>query len=204
MTHDIEIEIINTPLGVAASDDGVMMIVSHAVAIGSTFALDTAYLLTKADDLATLGITAATDTTNGVALYQQCSEYFTQAGDGAKLWIVGVAKATAMATYVATTTFKNLIRGTVQADPINRVKMIGVCFKVPTTTQVTTDFDSDVMATLTALQLTQEALFKEGFQFSFIIDGVNMSAIITPTTLTTIATQEKYSGSILLMLLLLT
>lgn len=194
--HNINISIVNTPLGVPTSSDGVMMIVSHAAAIGSTFALDTAYLLTKLEDLATLGITAATDTSNGVALYQQASEFYDEAGDGAKLWLVGVAKATAMSTYVASDGFKNLVRGTTQADNANRCKMIGICYKVPTATQVATDFDSDVDACLTALQTTQTTLFAEGYQFSFIIDGTNMSATITPATLTTLVTKAKYSGSV--------
>lgn len=196
MKHQINTTVINKSLGVPVSSDGVMMLVCKAVAVTSTFALDTAYLCTKVDDLATLGITAAYDTTNGVAVYKQASEFYAQAGDGAKLWLVGVAKATAYATYVAGSTFKGLIRGTATADPLNRVKMLGMCYDVPSATQSSADFPTDVTDTITALQATQVTLFNEGFPFSAIIDGYNMSSTVTPSTIGTMATKGKYSISL--------
>ena len=171
------------------------MLFAKAKAVSTTFALDTAYLLTKDDDLATLGLTATTDATDKVCIYQQVHEFYLTAGDGAKIWIVGVAIATKFSDYVATTTFKNLIRGTSHANPDNRAKILGFSYEVPQATQIATDFNADVPLASAALKITQAALFQEGYQFSCLIDGNQMSAIITPATLATIANRAEPQSS---------
>jgi hypothetical protein len=188
--HIISTTIINTPSGTPASDNGVCALVCKAVTISTTFVCDTWYLLTKASDLATLGVTAATDLAGHVNVYKQVTDFYAQAGDGAKLWLCGMSLATAFKDYVATSTFKNGIRGTALTDPLNRVKMIGLCFETPLIGQLATDFPTTVTDILTPLQATQVALFAEGFPVSFIVDGYNMSSTITPTTLTTMATRS--------------
>lgn len=190
MQHPINISVINNAAGIPPSSDGVMGLFCKAVAVGSTFALNTAYLLTSPTDLATLGIDAAYDATNSVAVYQQVSEFYGQAGDGALLWLFGVAKNTAYATFVAGNTFADLIRFTAQADPANRVKMIGLCYDVPAATQSGADFPSDVTDTITALETARITLFNQGYQFSAIIDGYNMSSTVTPATIITMATKS--------------
>jgi hypothetical protein len=178
--HLIKISVINNQTGVAPSSDGVMMMFIHATAISTTFALDTPYLLTKLADATTLGITAANDASNGIALFQQINEFYAGGtNDGLLLWIVGVTKSQAFATYVAGTTFANCVRATSGSNPANRAKMIGICYKLPTATQSATDFPSDVPATITALQATQVSLFAQGYQFSAIVDGYNMSSTVT-------------------------
>jgi hypothetical protein len=196
MDHPINIVVINNAVGVAQSSDGVMMLICKAVPISTTFAMDTAYLITQLTDLATLGITAALDVTNGTAIYQQISEFYQQAGDGAKLWVVGYAKASAFKDYVASATFKGIIRGTAVADNMNRVKMLGLCYDVPSASQTATDFPSDVADTITALQTVTTQLFNEGYQFSSIIDGYNMSTTVTPSTVGTMATKAAPSVSL--------
>ena len=196
MNHPINIVVVNNSSGIPASKDGVMGMICKAVAISTTFVLDTAYLISKLGDLSTLGITAALDVTNGTAIYQQVSEFYAQAGDGALLWLVGTAKSNAFATYVASSTFSGLIRGTAAADPANRIKMLGLCYDVPTATQSSTDFPTDVTATITALQTATTQLFNLGYQFSSIIDGYNMSTIVTPSTIGSMATQAAPSISV--------
>jgi hypothetical protein len=195
MKHIIEIDVINDAVGIPQSADGIMGIFAKAIAVGSTFALDTPYLLTKLADLATLGINAAYDLTNGLAVYQQVSEYYGTAGDGALLWLFGVNTATAYATYVAGSTFDTLVRFTAQADPLNQVKMIGLCYEVPNAGQTSADFPVDVTNTITALQIKQQLLFNQGYQFSAIIDGYKMSSTVTPSTLGTMATKAAFSVS---------
>lgn len=198
--HQILTTVINEPLGIATSADGVMMIFCKAVAVSTTFALDTAYLLTKDDDLATLGLTAATDTSGAVAIYQQAHEFYLSAGDGAKLWLVGVAKATDFHDYVVGTTFKNLVRGTSQADPLNRAKMLGFVWAVPTAvnTSGSDAFNTDVFLTAAALKTTSATLFQEGYQFSYILDGNNMTQGMTLANLTSIATKEWSGASVVI------
>lgn len=174
-----------------------MMMFIQAVAVGSTFVLNQAYLLTGMDDLATLGIEDATyDSTNSVAVYQQVNEFYNQAGDGALLWLVGVPTNTAYATYVAANLFDTLVRFTAQADNANRAKMIGFCYAPPVASQAATDFPADVTATLTALQTKQQQLFFLGYQFSAIVDGYNMSDTVTPASLGTQATNTAFASSL--------
>jgi hypothetical protein len=182
--HPIKISVINNQTGIPQSTDGIMMMFIHATAIGSTFALDTPYLLTKLADATALGITAANDATNGIALFQQVNEFYAGGtNDGLLLWIQGVAKATNFATYVAGATFAASVRATGATTPANRAKMIGICYKLPTATQTATDFPSDVPATITALQAAQVSLFNQGYQFSAIVDGYNMSTTVTAATI---------------------
>lgn len=190
--HSINIVVLNTPLGIPASDDGVMGVICKAAAVSTTFALDTFYLCTKLADRDTLGITFA----NNPALYQHITEFYGQAGDGAKLWVGGVATNTVFATYVASSTFKAMIRGTAQADPLNQVKVIGICYGVPTATQSATDFPSDVTATITPLHTALTALFAEGYHLSAILDGYNMSSTVAVSALGTMATRTDYRVSV--------
>lgn len=196
--HNIDLTILNNPLGVPPSTDGVMGMFIKAKAIGSTFLLDTAYLLTKKDDLITLGIDAAYDTANHLAVFQQVDEFYTQSGDGALLWLFGVAVATDFHDYVASSTFKNLIRSTSQADPANRVKMIGLCYSKPMSINTASagDFPDDVELTKSALKLSLAGLFQEGFQLSAIVDGYNMKSTLTPSTLSTQATKSEPTISV--------
>jgi len=196
MQHDISITVINNSTGVAPQSNGVMGIFIRAVAVSTTFVLNTPYLLTQLSDLTALGINAAYDVTNSTAVYQQVSEFYAQAGTGALLWLIGVPDNTAFATYVASATFTQMIQATAIADPANRVKMIGLCYDVPVALQHTADFPADVTATLTALQTAQNTLFNAGYQFSCLVDGYNMSSTVTPASIGTQATNTAYSCSL--------
>lgn len=195
MKHPIKISVLNDTVGIPVSADGVMCMFVKAATVANKFALDTLYLLTKASDLDALGIDAAYDLANNVAVYQQVSEFYAQAGDGAYLWLVGVAKATNYATYVASDTFAALIRATGAADPLNRAKMLGFCYDVPTATQSSTDFPADVTNTITALETVTGTLFDEGYQFSSIIDGSKMKSTATPATIGTMANKSAHTVS---------
>jgi hypothetical protein len=190
MQHPIHINIINDANGIPPSADGVMQIFIKAVPIAGTFDLNKAYLLTSLDDLTPMGINEAYDDINSVAVYQQVSEFYNQAGTGALLWLVGVEKATPYATFVASSRFQDLIRFTAQQDPLNRSKMLGLCYEVPANVQAVSDFPVDVTATLTALETVRLDLFSQGYQFSAILDGYNMSSDVTPAALGSMATKS--------------
>ena len=194
MHHIITTTINNTPSGTPSSSDGVMMLVCKGVATtGGTHALvlDTAYLGNKLSDFTTgLNITPDYDIVNSCNVYQQISEFYAEAGDGAYLWLVVTATSTAYATYCAYatgTTFLNLVRGTIQSDLTMRVKMIGLCFNQPTTQQSATDFDTDALAAIPVAQAAAVGLSSEGFPLSFIIDGRNMSSTATSATIGSMA-----------------
>jgi hypothetical protein len=82
--------------GVAPSEDGVCGLVAYATAVSTTFALDTPYLITKLDGLVALGITSEATGANA-ALYKTVKEFYSEAPDGTKLWVMGVAASTTIA-----------------------------------------------------------------------------------------------------------
>lgn len=196
MKHSIDLTVINDASGATTSSDGIMMVFIKAVAIDSYFSLNTGYLLTQLSDLTDMGITADYDEVYSLAVYQQVSEFYAEAGTGAYLWLVGVPKETTYADYVGTDTFKDLIRFTAQSDPANRVKMLGICYDVPIDSQDSSDFPPDVTNTVTALHATQQQMFQEGYQFSSIVDGYNMSTALKPASLRTVDNMSAYSVSV--------
>jgi hypothetical protein len=77
-------QILNTP-------DGVFGLLASAVAVGTTFLLNTPYQLRSMVDVAALGIIPNTD---NYVLYKTLKEYYAEAGDGTELWLMGLAKTT--------------------------------------------------------------------------------------------------------------
>ena len=82
--------------GVAPSEDGVCGLVAYATAVSTTFALNTPYLITKLDGLVALGITSEATGVNA-ALYKTVKEFYREAPEGTKLWVMGVAASTSIA-----------------------------------------------------------------------------------------------------------
>lgn len=196
-THQVIQSVINAATGIPPSSDGVMGLVIKGVSIPGQIAYDTPYLLTSMDDATALGITAAYDSANGTAVYQQVNEFYQQAGTGAYLWLQVCTISTAFASYVSTNAFQNFLAGSAVADPLKRINIVGLCYNVPTTTQSVTDFPADVSATITALQTTQENMFNAGTaMFSAIVDGANMSSAVTPSTIGSMATNSAYAVSL--------
>ena len=82
--------------GVAPSEDGVCGLVAYATAVSTTFALNTPYLITKLAGLEALGVTSEATGVNA-ALYKTVKEFYSEAPDGTKLWVMGVAASTSIA-----------------------------------------------------------------------------------------------------------
>lgn len=196
MQHDITITIPNSAAGTVPGRDGVMGMILKGVAIGSTLALDTPYLLTQLSDATALGISAANDAANNIAVFQQISEFYGQAGPGGLLWIQVTAVGNAFATYAASAAFSQFITYTTQADVTLLPKIIGFCYDVPQATQSAADFPADVPAAVTALQTVQKQFFARGACFGVIVDGYNMSSTVTPGTLGSQATNTAYAVSL--------
>lgn len=74
---------------VVSTDDGVFAIPASAVAVADTFALNTAYTVKSMSDVAALGIIPDV---NNYKLYHTLREFYEEAGEGTKLWIMGFAK----------------------------------------------------------------------------------------------------------------
>lgn len=92
MLPGIDIKFENGNIGtVVSTADGVFGILASAVAVADKFALNTAYSVRGMADVAKLGILPDVD--NGV-LYKKLKEFYTEAGEGTKLWLMGFAKTT--------------------------------------------------------------------------------------------------------------
>ena len=79
--------------GVSPSEDGVVGLVAHAAAVGTTFVLGTPYQITKLDGLTALGITSESTGVNA-GVYKTVKEFYAEAPEGTKLWLMGVAAST--------------------------------------------------------------------------------------------------------------
>jgi hypothetical protein len=196
MQHPISITVDNNNVSLPVSEDGVMMMFIQGVS-NPALQYNTAYLLTQLADGVALGLSEASDEANNVAMFQQVNEFYDGGiNDGALLWLVIVPVGTAYATYCASEQCAALIRYTGQATPVNRAKMLGVCYPVPQTTQSAGDFPADVLATIPVLQAQQQAMFKQGFQWSAIVDGYNMSSAVTPATIGDMSTYGTFAVSL--------
>ena len=196
-SHNIDITVNDNQLGEPASSDGVMMIFIHGYAIGSTLALDTAYLLTSLEDGEALGLSQAFDEANNVYMFGHVNEFYNGSlNDGALLWLVVTAPTNAYTTYVTTPTFQSLVRFTAATNPANRAKMIGFCYTVPQTANTSTTFRPDVLTAIPAIQSAQVSMFYNYYQWSAILDGNNMNANTSIANLPTMTTFTAPSVSL--------
>lgn len=94
MLPRVKITFENGALGsVVPSPDGVVGLVVTAATEGG-FALNTPYVLRKYGDIETLGATAA----NNAFMHRHVAEFYAEAGDGAELWLMGIANTVTPAT----------------------------------------------------------------------------------------------------------
>lgn len=144
----VKINFANGALGaVAELADGVIGLICTAVAVPSTFALNTAYKLTSLDDLTALGVTAV----NNTALHKHVSEFYTEAGteSGAELWIYGVADTVTLTNMLDSTSATGA--RALQEAANGRIRVI-VAARKPAggyTPTVTAGIDADVYTAIT-------------------------------------------------------
>lgn len=92
MLPGIDIKFANGLLGsVIPSDDGIFGMLGSAKAVPDKFELEKAYSIRGMQDVAKLGIIKG-DVDNGV-FYRKLKEFYDEAGEGTKLWIMGMPKS---------------------------------------------------------------------------------------------------------------
>ncbi len=197
-SHNINISVDNNQIGTPASSDGVMMIFIHGYVIGSTLALDTAYLLTSLADGEALGISQALDESSNTYIWGHVNEFYDGSlNDGALLWLVVTSPTVPFSTYVTSTVFTKLVQFTASTNPANRAKMIGFGYLVPQTVNNGANaFKADVIPALAAIQAAELSMFKNYFQWSAILDGNNMNVNLSPANLPSMTTQNAQSVSL--------
>lgn len=74
---------------VVSTADGVFGLLASAAAVGTSFLLETPYMVKSMVDVAALGIVNSVDNHR---LYKALSEFYQEASEGTELWIMGYAK----------------------------------------------------------------------------------------------------------------
>ena len=92
MLPNISIQFDNGNLDtIVSTADGVFGLLASSVAVADTFALETPYVIKSMDDVANLGILPDV---NNYQLYKALQEFYQEAGQGRKLWLMGFDKNT--------------------------------------------------------------------------------------------------------------
>ena len=159
----VKIDFANGAIGASEPmDDGVTGLVCTAVAVTQTvdgkqteiFALNTPYLITKLDELVSKGITSGEEDANAT-LYKAVKEFYNEAPDGSKLWIMGVADTVTLADIVDKTT-DNAKKLLIAANGTIRTLAVKIKDKRDYTPTVTTGIDGTVRTAITNAQSLAE------------------------------------------------
>ena len=155
----VKIDFANGAIGASEPmDDGVTGLVCTAVAVTQTvdggtdnvFALNTPYLITKLDDLVKKGVTSESSDVNAT-LYKAVKEFYDEAPEGSKLWIMGVADTVTIADIVDKTK-DNAKKLLVAANGTIRILAVKVKDKSGYTPTVTTGIDGAVRTAIVNAQ----------------------------------------------------
>ena len=159
----VKIDFANGAIGASEPmDDGVTGLVCTAAAVTQTvngktenvFALNTPYLITKLDELVSKGITSGEEDANAT-LYKAVKEFYDEAPDGSKLWIMGVADTVTIADIVDKTK-DNAKKLLVAANGTIRTLAVKIKDKSAYTPTVTTGIDGAVRTAITNAQSLAE------------------------------------------------
>ncbi len=183
----VKIQFLTGQLGtVGESPDGLFALVCGAAAVGSTFALNTAYEVTSMDSVAALGLTAE----NNAVLWKQLSEFYDEAGSGVKLVVMGVSPGTTMTSLLDyTKTGAGSVRWLVEKEN-GALRGVGVANVNTLSTETSQEgIAKDVLtAAAKAQQLGEWATTELYAPLVFLLEGRNY----TPTTELHDLTQESW------------
>lgn len=163
MLPNVKIDFANGAIGASEPmDDGVTGLVCTAVAVTQTvngnpetpFTLNTPYLITKLDELVKKGITSDNADANAT-LYKAVKEFYDEAPEGSKLWIMGVADTVTLADIVDKTK-DNAKKLLVAANGTIRTLAVKIKDKSGYTATTTTGIDGAVKTAITNAQALAE------------------------------------------------
>lgn len=170
---NVHITLANGTLGrVSNSNDGVAGMIVTGAAVAGKLDLNKVYLLSAPSDLENLGITAES---NPLA-YKDVMAFYTQAGDGAELYLLTVSSATTLSQICAvdaSSPLRKLIdysRGRIRLVGVNRLAADGY-------SAITTDtgVDADVVAAITAADSVAKSYREKVMPFRVLLPGYGWS-----------------------------
>lgn len=181
--------------GTNPMEDGVAGMICNGTAVTSTLSLNQAYLVTKLDDLAALGITNGNSDANK-HIYKAVKEFYAEAPEGTKLWLYVVADTNTMANMLDKDgtigkAFINATNGAIRELTIVRKAAANYS---PT---IANGLDSDVMAAAAKAQALAEWAADNKFApFFTILPGLSYSG--TAASLSDLSSNAYNSVGILI------
>jgi len=149
----VKIAFANGALGsTTPSLDGVCALVGTGTTVSDTFVLGTPYLITSKAGLEALGIGAAVDDVNAT-IYKAVSDFYKEAPDGTKLWIIAAAEDTSMAAMLDK---DNSIGRTVITKANGAINILFLAKAENSTSDAVSGIDSEVYLGITAAQALAE------------------------------------------------
>lgn len=173
MLPGINIEFQNGQLGqVVDLPDGVSGLLASAVAVGTTFLLNTPYQIKGMVDVAALGIIPDV---NNYKLYKTLKEFYAEAGEGTELWLMGFAKTTKVSDWFTLDVGTGKAPAEKLLDAANgKLKFLFTAF-YPTAGYVVIlngSIDADVMVAVNLAQILAESYTAKKYApFFTIIEG---------------------------------
>lgn len=150
--------------------DGLGGFIINAQAVGSTFVLETPYLVKSFADVKALGIT---DSVSNHIVYKTMLEFYQEAGDGVPTWIMGVAR-----TVVMDALFTPGVGGKTKVDKLvdtanGALNWVAVVYNPSSyTPAIVTGLDGKVWETKTLAQpFAENYTATKKAPFFFILDG---------------------------------
>jgi hypothetical protein len=156
---------------VLAGTDGTSGLIVSGIAVSGQFALGDAlgpfYSLPDAE---AKGINAAYDEANEVVSWKHIKDFYDEAGEGAELYVMVVAKTVSMANMLDADlnyakTLVEFSEGKIRTLAVSRTPASGY------TPTYTNQFDNDIWNAVIEAKLLRTFLFNKGIPVSFIIEG---------------------------------
>lgn len=179
MLPGISIEFSNGNIGtVVSTADGIFGFLASAVAVADKFDLDTPYSVRGMADVAALGI--VDDVDNGV-LYKKLKEYYAEAGEGTKVWLMGMAKDTAPSDWFTPDGVTGIVPAKNLLDTANgEISLLMTSFDPDGTYVITleTGLDQDVWLAKAAAQTFAEDYTANSYSpLAIILEGYAYSGV---------------------------
>lgn len=169
MLPHVKIEFANGALGATEPmEDGVAGLVATGVAVASKFALNTPYLISRVGDLANLGITAEASDANAT-IYKAVKEFYDEAPEGTKLWILAAADTEGQDDLVDKTKANNAKKLIEAANGSIRILFVAVKDPASYTPVTTTGIDGVTRTAITNAQALAEWATETMFAPLFVI-----------------------------------
>lgn len=183
---NVSIEVNRSGLGqVSVSDDNIMGMILHGVAVPSKLTLDEPFVIYGVDDAEAHGI----DATNNAAAHKQVQGFYAEAGNGAKLYVIVTGAAKMSADFARSANKLVEYAG-------GAISVIGVTQGTAQGTEVSGGLNSDVATAMTAAQTFAESCQAAIKPLNIVLDGAGYSG--NAEDLTDLTTKGNNRVSVLL------